>query len=337
MRLLMLIGVLSGLTLFEVGCTARKTSGPSVQILTYSSLGSKGGFLDSIKDDFKLKTGCSLQVESTLGAAQVLSYLEEEKQRERIDWVMGIDELLFERARNQLYLVSHSFQQSYIDVIAPHAVPGFYPIDYGALTMIYRKADFKGKKIPEALKDLMNPEFKRKFIVQDPRASSPGLLFFLFSDSVLKISELRKQWMTLAPSWDSSYKMFLAGDSSMVWSYLTSLAYHASKGEGDQYGYVHFKEGFPLQIEGMALVNKVGDPFKGNPCNEPFLNYVLKPEVQAILVSKQWMMPTVRSVALPKLFSAVPEVKKGADLSLSVEKVDRLISHFGKEVQGDSL
>jgi thiamine transport system substrate-binding protein len=320
-----------------VGCTSKKAQGPGVQILTYSSLGSKGGFIDSIKEDFKLKTGCELRVETTLGAAQVLSYLEEEKQRARIDWVMGIDELLFERARGQLYLVSDSKKQDYIDVIAPHAQPGFYPLDYGALSMIYRKADFRGKKLPQSLLDLMKPEFKKKFIVQDPRASSPGMIFFMFTDSILKISDLRKQWMTLAPSWDSSYKMFLAKDAPMVWSYLTSLAYHASKDELDQYDYIDFKEGLPLQVEGMALVNKVGDPFKGNPCNEKFLNYVYQPEVQSILVSKQWMMPVMKNVALPKLFSAVPEVKKSAEFPLSVEKVDRLISRFGKEVSGDSL
>lgn len=318
-------------------CTSKKSTGPQVQILTYSSLGSKGGYLDSVREDFQQKTGCELKVETTLGAAQVLSYLEEPKQRERIDWVMGIDELLFERARNYLYLVSDAEKRNYLDIIAPKAKSGFYPLDYGALSLIYRRSDFKGVALPQTIADLKKPEFKKKFIVQDPRASSPGLLFFLFTESSLKIPELKKQWMTLAPSWDSSYKMFLAKDAPMVWSYLTSLAYHASKGEADQYGYVDFKEGLPIQLEGMALINKVGDPFQSNPCNRKFLDYVLTPDSQSLLVSKQWMMPVLKDVTLPKLFSVVPNVKKAAVLDVSVEKADRLISRFGREVQGDAL
>jgi len=318
-------------------CTSKKPAAPGIQILTYSSLGSSGGFLDSVKDDFKQKTGCELRVESTLGAAQVLSYLEEEKQRKRIDWVMGIDELLYQRASRYLDHSKAPFQPDYLDLIAPHQASGFYPVDYGALSFIYRKADFKGKVLPHTLTDLKKPEFRKKFIVQDPRASSPGMIFFLFADSIVSIHDLRHQWLTLAPSWSASYQMFLAKDAPMVWSYLTSLAYHASKHDREDYDYVQFKEGLPLQVEGMALVNHVGDPFRDNPCNAAWLKYVLSAPVQATLVSKQWMMPVLKQVTLPKVFEAVPEVKKGAVLPLSVEKVDALISRFGREVQGDSL
>ena len=66
------------------GCTQKSNSGPSLRVLTYSSLGSKDGFLESVKDEFQKTEGCSLSIESTLGASQVLSYLEEPKQREQL-------------------------------------------------------------------------------------------------------------------------------------------------------------------------------------------------------------------------------------------------------------
>ena len=322
-------------------CTHKDESDhPSVQILTDSSLGAKSGFLNSVKDDFKSKSGCELKIESTMGAAQILSYLEEPKQRERIDIVMGIDELLFERAKNYLYLspVMTSLSANYEDFIQARKPLGFYPIDYGMLSFIYRKEDFKkGKlKVPTSLQDLLRPELKKKFIVQDPRASSPGMMFFLFADGILKTSDLRKQWLTLAPAWDASYHMFLQKDAPMVWSYLSSLAYHASKKEADEYGYVDFKEGLPLQVEGMALVNRVGNPLQSNPCNEKWMQYVLSVDAQAKLVSKQWMMPAVKNVPLPEIFKVIPKIKKVAAIPISVDRVDLLISHFGKEVQGDS-
>jgi thiamine transport system substrate-binding protein len=323
-------------------CTSKTApSGPGIRLLTYSSLGSQGGFLESVKPEFEKASGCSLWVETTLGATQVLSYLDEEKQRARIDVVMGVDQLLFERAKSAFYLAEPPApypKESFIPILKDRLLPGFIPVDYGALSFIYRKADFKGKALPVNLSDLLKPEYKNKWIVQDPRASSPGMLFFLFADSTLvRVKDMKNQWATLAPSWDSSYKMFMAHDASMVWSYLTSLAYHASKGELDQYGYFDFKEGLPLQIEGMAVLNRVGNPYTTNPCLQKWVSFMLNPATQAKLVAKQYMMPVVQNVTLPKFFENVPALKKAAELDFSLDKVDHLISHFGKEIQGETL
>jgi len=298
-------------------------------------------FLVSILTVGFVDSKCTLIVDTTLGASQVLSYLDEPKQREQIDLVMGVDALLFERAKTYFYLSdSQTFhpKDQVIPILKEQLASGFIPLDYGALSFIYRKSDFKGKTLPQTLVDFLKPELKGKWIVQDPRTSSPGMLFFLFADSeALRISDLRKQWTTLAPSWDSSYKMFLAQDASLVWSYVTSLAYHASKGELDQYGVVDFKEGSPIQIEGMAVLNRVGNPYLANPCVEKWERFLLSPVTQAKLVAKQYMMPVVPNVNLPRYFENVPMVKKVANLEVTVEKVDRLIARFGREVQGDSL
>ncbi len=329
------------LALGFTACSKKEKALPEVRVLTYSSLGGKGGFLESIAAEFKERSQCELKIETTLGAAQVLSYLEEPKQRERLDLVMGLDEILFERAKSFLYqgdLSALGLKEKLNPLLRDRLKPGFIPIDYGALSFIYRKSDFKeGQKLPSSLSDLMKPELKKKWIIQDPRASSPGMLFFLFSDSILKISEMKRQWVTLAPSWDSSYKMFLAHDASLVWSYLSSLAYHASKGEQDQYSFIDFKEGLPLQVEGMGILNQVGNPLVSNPCVERFIQFVLDSKVQSKLVEKQWMMPALQNVTVPKIFESVPQVRKAATLSMSLENVDHLISRFGKELQGDSL
>ncbi len=320
-------------------CTSKVPEGPKLQILTYSSLGAKGGFLDRVKGDFKQKSGCDLQFETTLGASQILSYLEEPKQRERIDMVMGIDELFFNRARAYLYIspvATGDLKMKFVDFIAARTQLGFYPIDYGALTFIYRKEGMKGLKPPTRLVDLLKPEYKKKFILQDPRAASPGLMFLAFADGILKTSLLKEQWLTLAPNWDSSYKMFLDQEAPMVWSYLTSLAYHDSKHERDAYSYVEFQEGFPLQVEGLALVNRVGNPLTENPCNEKWLQFLYTPEVQTKLVEAQWMMPVLKELPLPKMFATVPAIKKASPVSLNADQVDRMLERFAKEVQGET-
>jgi thiamine transport system substrate-binding protein len=157
--------------------------------------------------------------------------------------------------------------------------------------------------------------------------------FFLFIDRIVKIEALSKQWLAIAPSWDASYKMFLAGEAPMVWSYLTSLAYHASQGDFEKYGYVEFREGLPIQVEGMAVIRKAGNPFEQRPCIQPWLDFVLSNEGQKLLSETQFMLPALQDAPIAKFLAQVPTPKKAAVLKLGLDVVDPLISNFGKRVQ----
>lgn len=303
-----------------------------VTILTYSSLGSDGGFLSKVKAGFEAQSGgCSIQVETTLGANQIQSYLEEPRQQERIDVVMGVDEILFARSK-QFFYPLNPIPVKYQTVVAARAKDGYYPTDHAALSMIYRKADFGPRKlpVPRQLKDLLDPRLKGKFIVQDPRVSSPGLWFFLFTDRIVKTEALAKQWLSVAPSWDASYKMFAAGEAPMVWSYVTSLAYHASQKQGDQYAHVEFAEGLPVQVEGLAVVNRSGNPYDAKPCVRKWVEYVLSPAVQTRLSETQFMLPAVEGAPVPEFLKMVPVPARPAVLDLSLEKVESIVNGFGR-------
>jgi thiamine transport system substrate-binding protein len=323
------------------GCVSKREEGPGVRVLTYSSLGGKGGFLESVAEGFLQKTGCSLWIETTPGAMQVLSYLEEPVQRERLDVLMGIDEILFERARPflmEMELLGAEQVARYDPLLRPRIRKGFVPIDYGALTFIYRKQGTGAMARPPArLKDLLKPEYKKKWLVQDPRASSPGLLFFMFAEGLVGVKELSRSWLALAPGWDTSYKMFLSGEVPMVWSYLSSLAYHASKGEQELFGHVKLEEGFPLQVEGLGVVNRAGNRLAQNPCIGKWIDFVLDPVTQASLVQKQWMMPVISGTALPGPFKSLPPVERAANLTGELKEVERILSRFGRDVRGDGL
>ncbi len=323
------------------GCVSKPKEGPGVRVLTYSSLGGKGGFLDGVAEEFLQKTGCALRIETTPGALQVLSYLEEPVQRERLDVLMGVDEILFERARPYLLevdLIGATDAARFEPLLRQRIRKGFLPVDYGALTFIYRKqGEGAIPKPPMRLKDLLKPEFRKKWIVQDPRASSPGLLFFMFAEGLVGVRELSKTWLSLAPGWDTSYKMFLSGEVPMVWSYLSSLAYHASKGEQDRYGHVRLEEGFPLQVEGLGVVNRAGNPLEQNPCIRKWIAFVLDPATQARLVEKQWMMPVITGTVLPGPFQNLPPVDRAAGFTRELKDVERILSRFGRDVRGDGL
>ena len=119
----------------------------------------------------------------------------------------------------------------------------------------------------------------------------------------------------------------------MVWSYLSSLAYHASKGEQDAYAAVEFEEGLPLQVEGMGILKQD----RVNPCLSKWIEFMMRPASLARMAEKQWMVPAFKGVALPPHFDQLPQVKKAAKLELSVGALDQLLSHFGRDLQGDGI
>jgi ABC-type thiamine transport system substrate-binding protein len=53
------------------------------------------------------------------------------------------------------------------------------------------------------------------------------------------------------------------------------------------------------------------------------------------LSEKQWMLPVYSDVRIPDSFKKIPPIKKAAKIDLSVDSLDRLLSGFGKELQGD--
>jgi thiamine transport system substrate-binding protein len=331
------------------GCDSKSRTEPQVTVLTYSGLGAKNGFLQTVAADFKKQSGCSLKIETTLGATQMISVLEDAKLRHELDVVMGVDELLYERLRPYLNVsepMEHDLKEKVIPALVTRLKPGLIPLDFGAMSFVYRKSEFINQKgIPRSRRDLNGPLLKKKFILQDPRASSPGMVFFLFMNPILKPAQLKSSWLTLAPNWDSSYKMFLAKDAPMVWSYVSSLAYHASKGELNDYGVVEFEEGLPVQIEGMAVIQKNSDSAGSggrskpvsNPCIQSWIDFVMKPAVLEKLAQKQWMLPAMKGVPLPPFFDRLPPLKKIAEFPFDVQALDRLLTHFGKDLQGESF
>ncbi|NDG85192.1 MAG: hypothetical protein EBX52_09180, partial [Proteobacteria bacterium] len=206
------------------GCI-RKDPARSIRLLATPALAAQGGFLQAMKGAFKKESGCTLDIQEAEGASGVISILSSPKEAERVDAVIGIDEMVFDRVRSHLE-TSAQPDPRILPLLSKRIQPGFVPLHYSPLSMIYRKAALKENALPHRLSDLLKPALKKKFILQDPRASTPGMMFFLFASS-LSVRDLRARWSALVPGWDASYKRFLEGEAPMVWSYLSSLAYHA--------------------------------------------------------------------------------------------------------------
>jgi thiamine transport system substrate-binding protein len=193
-------------------------------------------------------------------------------------------------------------------------LPGFLPIDFGAMTFMVDSSSVT--RAPESLEELLKSQWKKRFILEDPRTSSPGLQFLLYTKQVLGKrfgdfwSQLRTQWLAMPPGWDAAYGLFLKDEAPLVWSYVTSEAYHREHGS-TRYRAALLNDGQPLQIEGALIVRGASDPELAHK----FLNFLFSDRVQARIAATNWMWPARKAETLPAGFAELPKIVRPIFLS----------------------
>lgn len=314
--------LLAGLGLF-VMLQPKAAENPGLVIYAYDSFVSEWGPAGKVIPKFEERQGIKVSVISVGDAGQVLSRVILEKENPRADIIVGIDNNLLSRALEEDIL--EVYKSKNIGLIPEELLfdSSFHvtPFDYGYFAFVYDSQVLN--RIPESLEDLTAVEYRDKIILEDPRTSSPGLGFLLwtvavFGDDYLDYwQQLKPNLLTITDGWDSAYGMFTGGEAPIVLSYTTSPAYHVEYEESRRYRALIFKRGNYLQIEGMAIL-------KGAPNRETareFIDFILTEEFQKEIPLTNWMYPVNPRVKLPESFKFAP--KPLTSLSLSAEEIDK--------------
>lgn len=351
-----IIGYFAGILFW--GAPARATDArPELVVYAYESWLARGGLGPDIIPLFEKKCACRVRAIPVGDGAQLVGRLELDAQRGKplAHIVLGLDQNVWERARPRIEMWGKWLPEGYSLIPAELRVaPGFLPFDYGVLAFIADQKKLKEMKWdpPTRLSDLLLPHWRRNLLLQDPRTSTPGLAFVLYSATVLKSSTsvgapgleefrtfwraLRYQWLALLPGWDQSYGLFLKGEAPLVWSYTTSQAYHEENGDrsgdGRRYRAILFQEGNPLQIEGAALVKGSLERPEIRKTAQSFLEFLISPEVQSRIPLKNWMFPVRKDVALPESFSRLPKVLKPITVPTAAAEVNRILRSWSEQV-----
>ena len=180
----------------------------------------------------------------------------------------------------------------------------FVPYNWSPMSLLSRKP----QKQTLSLKDLLHPSFQHNISLPSPRSSTVGLQFYYWIWSVFKeqtaefLKSFKKQLYGLSPSWSTSYALFQRGHVDFSFSYLSSLIYHRQQKQED-FHFVFFKEGHPFQVE-MA-----GVPHFCTKCDlaTRFVLFLLRPEIQNILKTKNYMLPVISSSE--KNFAVLKDMK----------------------------
>lgn len=185
------------------------------------------------------------------------------------------------------------------------------PYDHGYVTFVYDAELLPAELVPQSLDDLLQPELRGKIILEDPRTSSPGLSFLLWT-----IAHYGEGWLdywrklipnllTITKGWSEAYDMFLADEAPLVLSYSTDTAYSYIEHGSLRYRVITPDGEAYRQIEGMGIVRGTDEPELAHA----FLNLVLSLEIQELMPTTQWMFPVNSKAKLPPgyEYAVIPE------------------------------
>ncbi|MGC9313871.1 MAG: thiamine ABC transporter substrate-binding protein [Sediminispirochaetaceae bacterium] len=283
-----------------------------VVVYAYDSFVSEWGPGPVVAEAFEAEYGIPVELVSAGDGAQVLQKAVLEKGNPRADVLVGIDNNLLSTAIRQDVLEPYrSLESGKID---PDLIfdEEFYvtPYDYGYFSIIYDTE--KIDEPPRTMQELTDPRFKDQLILMDPRTSTPGLGFLMWSvhrygeDFTCYWENLESSILTITEGWDSGYGLFTSGEAPMVLSYTTSPAYHVEYEDSTRYQAAVFEDGHYMQIEGMGVVKGAPHP----DAARKFIDFALSDSFQSVIPLTNWMYPVVPGTELPASFEYAPEPEK---------------------------
>ncbi|MGB9861183.1 MAG: thiamine ABC transporter substrate-binding protein [Candidatus Bipolaricaulaceae bacterium] len=212
------------------------------------------------------------------------------------------------------------------------------PYDHGYVTFVYDSESLPLELVPKSLDDLLRSELRGKIIITDPRTSSPGLSFLLWT-----IAHYGEGWLdywrrlipnllTITKGWSEAYDLFLAGEAPIVLSYSTDTAYSYIEHGSLRYRVITPDGEAYRQVEGMGIVRTT----KEVELAHAFLNLVLSPEIQELIPTTQWMFPVNARAKLPAgyEYAVIPEKPVSLDPELVGAKLEEWLDLWQKLLIG---
>ncbi len=306
---------------------------PVLRVFGYASFTGRFGPGPILKEQFEKTCQCKVEFIEGSDSGILLQRLKIEGESLGADLVVGLDQFDLSKAQEE-----HSWRQlsvGNLDVYEPVkpalANSHFIPYDWGVLTFVMRKGEIE--KVPQSLDDLLSVELNKKIALQDPRTSSPGMQFLYWvikskgeEEGFKYLQKLMGQVHSFSPTWSAAYGLFTNKQARLVYSYVTSPLYHEVEEKRTDYKAIKFDEALPAQFE------FVGIPEFCRHCDlaEQFINLMLSPEGQKIIMTKNYMLPVMRGVLEGTPFeSAATEFKSILKMEvMPAAEVDRLLKRW---------
>jgi len=297
-----------------VGSSLAAPAPQEVVVYVYDAFKGKGSLAEVVQARFEKAHHGKSRIVAFPNAGEALNQIALEGSKTKADILVGVDEGLLGRARElkAFDALPTGLSAASDPALTLDSEGRFVAFDYSYLSILY---DSKVTTPPAglSLKDFASkPEYKKSLALQDPRTSSTGLSFLVWTH--LAFGEgtaafwkaFSDQILTVASGWTGTYGLFLKGEAKFVVSYTTSSAYHLELEKRDNIRALLFPEGHYRQTEGVGLVSHS----KNKEWARKWIETLLSKEVQEELPTRQWMYPARKDVKLPVSFEKLPKPAK---------------------------
>lgn len=275
------------------------SSEPVVRIFGYTSFVGRFGPGPELKAMFEKDCKCRVEFIEGSDSGILLQRLKIEGESLGADLILGLDQFDLEKALKEQKW--RKLNLGNLDVYEPVksvlSNGHFVPFDWGIMSFVARKGELG--HMPAALDDLLSSELTKKIALEDPRTSSPGMQFLFWviqskgeEDGFAFLKKMMDQAHSFSPSWSTAYGLFTKKQAKLAFSYYTSPLYHELEEKNKDYIGLKFKEPHPMQFEFAGI------PEFCRNCDlaEQFVNLVLSPAGQKIIMEKNFMFPVVKGV-----------------------------------------
>lgn len=214
------------------------------------------------------------------------------------------------------------------------------PFDTGYVTLIYDSEALSEDELPQSLEDLTDPRFRNKLIAIDPRTSSVGHAFLMWTIAEYGDPGYLDYWRRLAPNlltvaggWSTAYSFYEAGEAPMMVSYSTDTAYGVMYADSDRSRVLTPAGQAYQQIEAAGIVAGTDVPELAHR----FLDYVLSVDVQQMIPTTNWMFPVNAETPLPEAweeYAVIPSNPVRLDEQLIEENEERWLREWARLITG---
>lgn len=305
-----IILVFAGLSAFYVyhGDSSKNIEDKKIYVYASSSFIAKWGPGPALKELFEKQSLFKVELVESADVNMTLQKISYEGDASQVDVVIGLDQFDVARFAGKIKWreIERSGNLNFVsDVRAVSNEKSFIPYDWAPLSFVMRKSKFFNIS---KMDDLLQEPLRGKIALEDPRTSSPGLQFLVWvfenkspEEGVAFLKSLQKQVQSYSPSWSSAYGLFKNEQADMVFSYVTSPVYHLVEEKDDGFTSVETVEPLPSQVE------FVGMPATCKNCEaaELFVNFLLSPEAQKIIMNHNYMFPVIEKVKEATPFDAL--------------------------------
>lgn len=267
-------------------------------------------------------------------AGSVLSRIILEKESPRADVIVGLDQALLKKAVDAGVLEKYQSPKLSNIVLESLKDPSDFgtPYDYGAIAIVYNTESID--KPPTSFEELLNARWKRSLVVEDPRTSSTGLAFLLWTIGVYGEENFLNYWsrlkdsiLTVTPGWDEAFNLLELGEADMMVSYATDGAYSYHEYGVLKYMPIAMQEGAFVQVEYASIVKGAAN----RDLAEKFIDFLLSEGFQREVPLNQWMYPVVE-VEMPEAFEYALKIDKTVSIDYEIvsEKLDSWLDSWAE-------